>query len=147
MSDLLSVLNLSPRIAVLSEKREMRRKELILAFVGMCPYIKDMRSLKKNICECATFTFPDRKARRDIVYKYCAHPDNWMECPLKKAMDGFYDRKHSGAPIEALCTEEDGEESGNPEINNENDENDENDENVSPEPQINENRRKRSRAC
>lgn len=124
----------------------MRRKELVLAFIGMCPYIKDMRSLKRNVCECANFTFPDRKARREIVYKYCAHPDNWIECPLKKAMDGFYERKHSGEPIEALCADEVEEENAENSENEENEENEESGESATP-PKVSANKRKRSIAC
>ena len=45
-------------------------------------------------CECARFHFPDKLARREIVYTYCAHPSGYRQCVLKQAMDGFYRRKY-----------------------------------------------------
>lgn len=70
------------------------RKGDILAFAGMCPYLKDAKSVERTVCECARFTFPDRIARREILYGYCGHPTAWKICPLKKTMDNFYERKY-----------------------------------------------------
>ncbi len=64
-----------------------------MAFTGMCPYLKDARSLERTICECARFTFPDKSARREILYGYCGHPSAWKVCPLKLAMDHHYERR------------------------------------------------------
>lgn len=68
-----------------------------MAFTGMCPYLKDMRSLERTVCECAKFTFPDKACRREILYGFCGHPTGWRACPFKLAMDHHYDRKY--API------------------------------------------------
>lgn len=72
-----------------------RRKELTMAFAGMCPYLKDARSCERTICECAKFTFPDRVTRREVLYGYCGHPTKWKECTFKLIMDRYYDRKYS----------------------------------------------------
>ena len=65
-----------------------------MAFAGMCPYLKEAKTVDRTICECARFTFPDRIARREILYGYCGHPNDWKNCPFKKAMDNFYERKY-----------------------------------------------------
>ncbi len=65
-----------------------------MAFTGMCPYLKDARSMERTICECARFTFPDKLTRREILYGFCGHPSAWRQCPLKLAMDHHYDRKY-----------------------------------------------------
>lgn len=75
--------------------RKIMRKGKILAFAGMCPYLKDAKTVERTVCECARFTFPDKMARREILYGYCGHPDAWMRCPLKVAMDNYYERKYS----------------------------------------------------
>ena len=69
----------------------------IVAFAGMCPYLKDARSMERTICECARFSFPDRQTRRDILYGYCGHPSAWRACPFKLALDGYYERKYADA--------------------------------------------------
>jgi hypothetical protein len=69
------------------------RKEK-LAFAGMCPYLKDAKDMRRTVCECAKFTFPDRAARREILYGYCGHPTAWKSCPLKISMDHYYDRRY-----------------------------------------------------
>ena len=66
-----------------------------MAFAGMCPYLKEAKTVDRTICECARFTFPDRMARREILYGYCGHTDDWKICPFKRAMDNFYERKYS----------------------------------------------------
>ena len=64
-----------------------------MAFAGMCPYLKDAKDSSRTVCECARFTFPDRVARRDVLYGYCGHPSGWKNCTFKVVMDRFYDRK------------------------------------------------------
>ena len=66
-----------------------------MAFTGMCPYLKDARSMERTICECARFTFPDKISRREVLYGMCGHPSAWRACPFKLAMDHHYDRKYS----------------------------------------------------
>lgn len=58
---------------------------------AMCPYFRYEKA-GVTYCECAEMRFPDRKSRRDIVYAYCAHPKNFAACPLKCALDGYYER-------------------------------------------------------
>lgn len=66
-----------------------------MAFAGMCPYLKDAKDSSRTVCECAKFTFPDKFARRELIYGYCGHPTEWKNCMLKHIMDGFYDRKYA----------------------------------------------------
>jgi hypothetical protein len=60
---------------------------------AMCPYFQYE---KKGIthCECGELKFPDLRARRDIVYRYCAHPSDYQLCPFKHALDGYYERRY-----------------------------------------------------
>ncbi|MBO5041442.1 MAG: hypothetical protein J6D87_00605 [Clostridia bacterium] len=62
---------------------------------GICPYYLRDRGNGLVYCECARFRFPDKLARREIVYGYCAHPDHYKQCPIKQTMDHFYERKYS----------------------------------------------------
>lgn len=66
-----------------------------MAFAGMCPYLKNTKTVEVTVCECARFTFPDRQARRDVLYGCCGHPDAWRQCIFKVAMDGYYERKYA----------------------------------------------------
>ncbi len=60
---------------------------------GMCPYFRYEKS-GITYCECGELKFPDRRARRDIVYGYCGHPDDYKRCPFKCALDGYYERRY-----------------------------------------------------
>ncbi len=66
-----------------------------MAFAGTCPYLKDSRNAESTICECARFTFPDKKSRRDVLYKYCGHPTGWQQCTFKAVLDDYYGRLYS----------------------------------------------------
>lgn len=63
---------------------------------GACPYFQKDKGDGYVYCECARFHFPDKQSRRDIVYKYCAHPDGYKVCAIKLTMDQFYERKYNG---------------------------------------------------
>ncbi len=63
--------------------------------VGICPYYQRDRGNGVIYCECARFRFPDKLARREIIYGFCAHPENYKKCAIKQAMDHFYERKYS----------------------------------------------------
>lgn len=69
-------------------------EEEINLTIGICPYYKQERSLGRVSCEGAVFRFPDKLCRREYVYRFCAHPDGYKECPLKVALDHFYERKY-----------------------------------------------------
>ena len=62
--------------------------------VGICPYYNRERGQGVVYCEAARLKFPDRDARREIVYRFCAHPDGYKACMLKQALDHFYERKY-----------------------------------------------------
>ncbi len=65
-----------------------------MGFEGICPYLKEAKGLKRDNCECAGFNFPDKGARREILYGLCGHPTEWEHCHFKLAMDHYYyDRK------------------------------------------------------
>ncbi len=65
------------------------------ACIGICPYYLRDRGNGMVYCECARFRFPDKLARREIIYGFCAHPENYKKCALKQAMDHYYERKFS----------------------------------------------------
>ena len=62
---------------------------------GLCPYFVRERSPGILSCECARMKFPDRYSRREVVYRYCAHPDGYKACMLKQALDHYYERKYA----------------------------------------------------
>ncbi len=65
-----------------------------MPIAGMCPYYRYEKAGVTH-CECGELHFPDRGARRDVVYSYCAHPSAFHQCPFKKALDGYYERRYS----------------------------------------------------
>lgn len=64
------------------------------AHEGICPYFMRDRGQGRVCCECARFRFPDKESRREIVYRYCAHPNGYKVCMLKQALDHHYERKY-----------------------------------------------------
>ena len=62
---------------------------------GICPYFTRERSHGVVSCECARLKFPDRESRREIVYRFCAHPEGYKACMLKQALDHDYERKYA----------------------------------------------------
>ncbi|MBE6586607.1 MAG: hypothetical protein E7645_08855 [Ruminococcaceae bacterium] len=62
---------------------------------GICPYYLRDKGNGMVYCECARFRFPDKLSRREIVYGFCAHPDNYKKCAIKQAMDHYYERKYN----------------------------------------------------
>ena len=62
--------------------------------IGYCPYFYRERSQGVVYCEGARLKFPDKDARREILYRYCAHPEGYKACMLKQALDHYYERKY-----------------------------------------------------
>lgn len=73
---------------------EKNTAEDVDCHLGICPYYIRDRGNGLVYCECARFRFPDKQARREIVYGYCGHPEKYKLCPLKQMLDGFYERKY-----------------------------------------------------
>ena len=74
-------------------KERPDREDINAGQVGMCPYFGRDRGNGIVNCECATLKFPDKEARREILYRYCAHPTGYNDCPLKQALDDYYQRR------------------------------------------------------
>ena len=64
------------------------------AHVGICPYYLRDRGDGVKYCEIARFRFHDKLDRREVVYRYCAHPEGYKACMLKNALDHYYERKY-----------------------------------------------------
>ena len=64
---------------------------------GICPYFMRDRGKGVVYCECAKFKFPDKGSRREIVYRFCAHPEGYKACMIKQALDHYYERKYANA--------------------------------------------------
>lgn len=62
-----------------------------MAIAGMCPYFRYEKAGITH-CECADLHFPDLETRREIVYNYCAHPEDFRKCTLYAAMEHYYER-------------------------------------------------------
>lgn len=66
--------------------------------IGICPYFQRDRGKGQVYCECARFRFPDKESRREIVYRFCAHPGGYKDCMIKQALDHHYERKYGSEP-------------------------------------------------
>lgn len=76
-----------------ARKMEKRREENIM--IGICPFYGQERGNGRVSCEGASFHFPDKVARREYLYTYCAHPEGYKKCPLKIALEHYYERKYA----------------------------------------------------
>ena len=58
----------------------------------ICPFWKwgDNRCLH---CEGGRVSFPDLKAKRDYVERYCASQGGWKACSIAGSLQDFYERK------------------------------------------------------
>lgn len=63
--------------------------------IGICPFFQQDRGNGRVSCEGAQLKFPDKEARREFVYRLCAHPDGYKECPLRVALEHYYERKYA----------------------------------------------------
>ena len=62
----------------------------------MCPYLRKGKDAKQISCECASFRFPDKVARREIIYAFCAHPTDFRKCVFKQVLDRYYYERKFG---------------------------------------------------
>ncbi len=69
-------------------------KECEQHYPAICPYYKREDYRGTIYCECARLRFPDKQSRREIVYRFCAHPEGYLTCPFKLALDGYYERRY-----------------------------------------------------
>lgn len=74
------------------EAARLTREENIA--VGICPFFQQDRGNGRVCCEGATLKFPDKEARRDFVYRLCAHPEGYKECRMRLALEHYYERKY-----------------------------------------------------
>ncbi len=67
-----------------------------------CPYYrreKDKKGVNKSdvgylYCEMARFDFPDKKSRRNLIYKYCCNngeSKDGSKCTVKEILDIYYE--------------------------------------------------------
>ena len=62
--------------------------------IGICPFFLQDRGNGRVSCEGASLKFPDREARREFVYRLCAHPEGYKECRMRMALEHYYERKY-----------------------------------------------------
>lgn len=77
--------------------------EFNMSGVGVtCPYYRREREKKGEdksgmgymYCEMARFSFPDKQARRNLLYKYCCKngvSDTGEKCTVKEILDIYYE--------------------------------------------------------
>ena len=63
--------------------------------VGICPFFLQDRGNGRVSCEGASLKFPDKEARREFVYRLCAHPDGYKACRMRMALEHYYERKYT----------------------------------------------------
>ena len=85
----------TPEKETIAPEKETQITEENESREGICPYFTRERSHGVVTCECARLKFPDRKSRREIVYRFCAHPEGYKDCMLKQALDHYYERKYA----------------------------------------------------
>lgn len=77
-----------------AEAADLARREENIT-IGICPFFKQDRGKGCVSCEGANFRFPDPEARREYVYRFCADPKGYRECPLQIALQHYYERKYA----------------------------------------------------
>ena len=64
-----------------------------MPLAGACQYFLHERD-GEAYCEGCRLIFPDKLARREFVYRYCAHPDKgFRDCPVYRFMENYYERQ------------------------------------------------------
>ena len=76
------------------EEKAGKDEQTVDLNIGICPYFMRDRGNGRIACEGASFRFPDKLSRREYLYHYCAHPLGYKSCPLKTALDHYYERKY-----------------------------------------------------
>ena len=71
--------------------REVREENIA---VGICPFFLQDRGNGRVSCEGASLKFPDKEARREFVYRLCAHPEGYKACRMRMALEHYYERKY-----------------------------------------------------
>lgn len=61
----------------------------------VCPFLKGEKKKESLSCELCSFKFPDKAARREIVYGYCANTEGYKSCMLYKVLSAYYERKYA----------------------------------------------------
>lgn len=62
--------------------------------LAVCPYYsKEVNDRLR--CEGGSIKFPDKAARKEIVYQYCSSIENCQKCTLYQMLTNYYDRLYS----------------------------------------------------
>jgi hypothetical protein len=61
----------------------------------VCPFFLKESGYGRFYCEGAILKPPDRIAKREIVYKYCASMGNYKNCMIYQMLTAYYDRLYS----------------------------------------------------
>lgn len=65
-----------------------------MAIAAQCPFYKYEKN-KITFCEYASLHPPDKRARDEIVFNYCADAQNYKSCPFCIALEHYYARKYT----------------------------------------------------
>ena len=58
-----------------------------------CPFYSRERNGNLE-CEAGKIKFPDKTARREFIYTYCASSSNYENCTLCRMLMTYYERKY-----------------------------------------------------
>ncbi len=60
--------------------------------LAICPFYRRDYPLKLN-CEGGKLVFPDRKAAKGYIDRYCSNKCGWKECPVAQSLVDYYERQ------------------------------------------------------
>ena len=65
-----------------------------MALIVYCPfYRREERGVIS--CEYGTLRPPDKMARDEIIFNYCASMEGFKKCPFRLALEHYYARKYA----------------------------------------------------
>lgn len=79
----------------ISPEEKKKQAQDANALEGICPFFQQDRGNNRISCEGGSLRFPDRVARREFVYTYCASFEGCKACPLNRSLEQYYERKYA----------------------------------------------------
>ena len=72
-------------------RKKKKAKRNTAQALPLCPYFK-REERGYAYCELCRFKFGDAKERRDVIYRFCAHPTGFTECQFYTIISDYWER-------------------------------------------------------
>ena len=84
---------------VKKQKKRRRGCHKETGALAICPFFEREKN-GRLYCECCRLDFKDKLMRRELVYRFCAHTEQYKDCEIYKALCRYYERREKGERYE-----------------------------------------------